>query len=184
MPLMMNMLAEAASKRTALTYGEVKNAIETKIGGKFSSIATEHIGHVAGSLMHEILAHYPTSPPPPINTLVLNASKRLLGSGSDDFVRKYWPQLTYARLSHEKKREAMRKIHEDVWNYPDWPLVAKDVFKISVVTTASAADEQERDGKAARQGIGGPPEGMEHLRLKKYVEAHPDEFGAPKGCTS
>lgn len=49
MPLVMNMLAEAASKRTTLTYGEIKHAIETKVGGKFSGIATEHIGHVAGS---------------------------------------------------------------------------------------------------------------------------------------
>jgi hypothetical protein len=134
--------------------------------------------------MHEIIARYPTSPPPPINTLVLNANKKLPGSGSDEFVRKYWPQLTYARLSDRKKREAMRKIHEDVWNYPDWPRVAKDVFKISVVPTASDDDEQEQDGKAARQGFGGPPESKEHLRLKKYVEAHPDEFGAPKGCTA
>jgi hypothetical protein len=43
-------------------------------------------------------------------------------------------------------------------------------------------EEGEHDGKLARRGYGGPPESMEHLRLKCYVKAHPQMFGAPEDC--
>jgi len=45
-------------------------------------------------------------------------------------------------------------------------------------------EKVEHDGKLSRLGYGGPPESEEHLRLKEYVKAHPDEFGAPYGCSA
>jgi hypothetical protein len=45
-----------------------------------------------------------------------------------------------------------------------------------------AGQEGEHDGKARRHCYGGPAESEEHLRLKLYVKANPQEFDAPKNC--
>ncbi len=45
-------------------------------------------------------------------------------------------------------------------------------------------DEGEPKGDALRRGYGGPPESDEHRRLKFFVQAHPERFGAPVGCAA
>ncbi len=181
MPIAMRMLVDAARKRTTVTYGDIKRGIESTGIKKFSSIADEQIGHVVGSLMNRIIEYYPDSRPPPINALVLNKTKKLPGPGVGVYINDYLPNVTYSRLSDARKREALPIVHEAIWRYPHWAEVARKIFKVSSAL-APKVDDGDRDGKLARRGFGGPPESEEHIRLKQYVLAHPDHFGAPKGC--
>jgi hypothetical protein len=62
---------------------------------------------------------------------------------------------------------------------------AKDIRFYWIVDEPNIGEvgqEGEHDGKLARHGYGGPPESEEHLRLKCYVKAHPQKFGAPEDC--
>jgi len=182
MPVMMGMLVDAASKSKTITYGDVQHRIENEIGGRFSSIAAEHIGGVAGSLMHKIEEAYPDKPPPPINALVVNGTKKLPGDGVEDFLHKYLKGRKYKRMSDKSKRKLVAVIHERIWGYKDWTGVARRVFDLNFAEKAPVEEESEHDGKAKRQGLGGPAESDEHRRLKLYVKAHPQEFGAPERC--
>jgi hypothetical protein len=62
---------------------------------------------------------------------------------------------------------------------------AKDIRHYWIIDEPNISEveqEGEHDGKLSRRGYGGPPESEEHLRLKCYVKAHPQKFGAPENC--
>jgi hypothetical protein len=182
MPILMRMLLEATSKGETVTYGDVQRRIEQTVGGRFSSLGSEQIGHVAGSLMDRILEVYPKNPPPPINALVINKTKKLPGIGVDGYVERYFPKTRYSRLNDRKKRETIAAINEIIWDYPGWPEVARKAFNVRSGGTPPADKQGEHDGKLRRRGYGGPAESPEHKRLKLYVLSHPQQFGASPGC--
>jgi hypothetical protein len=130
--------------------------------------------------MDQILEAEPKAPP--INTLIVNASgqlKGLPGDGADAYVDEYL-STSYSGLTTGQKRLALRPVHEDVWDYENWPRAARNTFgrKYSAIPDVLG----EKDGKAKRLGLGGPAESKEHHQLKMYVSRHPAQFGAPRGC--
>lgn len=178
MPIAMATLVEAASLRAPTTYKAIAARIERRLR---STVATEHVGVVVGSMMDEILAVAPKAPP--LNIMCVYKATKLPGDGAHYYIMRYNPKIDYNSLILSKQREALLPVYEDIFKFNGWPQIARKAFGISVLTKPESQQLQpERDGKAKRLGFGGPPESHEHRRLKEYVQKNPKLFGAPVGC--
>ena len=175
LPIAMERLIQAADRRQTVSYADVARYIGRRVDSRFAR-SWHHIGNVVGSLMDRVLEVAPKAPP--INTLVVSASG-LPGEGADGYVEHYL-DLDYSKLSDARKREIIKPLHEIVWNFLDWREIGERAFGRGFVPPEIVPGES--DGKAVRQGLGGPAKTEDHRRLKEYVAKHPQEFGAPKEC--
>lgn len=177
MPIAMAALVEAANQRGTITYKGIARRIEPKLR---STIASEHVGAVVGSMMDEIYEIAPKAPP--LNALCVNGTTKLPGEGAHGYIKWYNPKIDYKNLSASRKREALLPVYEDIFKYKEWPLLARKAFNIGLPKQSAQQRKGEHEGKARRLGYGGPAESDEHRRLKEYVKDNPRLFGAPKGC--
>src|ERR1700744_1419083 len=126
MPIAMFALMEAAAKWEAITYKHIAERIEPIIR---SPIASEHIGHVVGSMMYRIQDVEPAAPL--LNLLCVNGVTKLPGSGAHGFIKAYNSRVDYNRLTKAEKREMLRPLMDEVYKFGGWSALAKKVFGVT-----------------------------------------------------
>ena len=163
-PIVLRMLIDAVARRGVITYGDVARQLSKVMR---TNVSWHHSGNVAGAMMERIWSKIPDAPP--INALLVGGD-RLPSTGVETFIRDYMPGVVFTTLGPNEKRAALVPIYDDIYNYDQWPRVAKRTFGITVKDVDAG---EENDGKSTRLGLGGPAESIEHKRLKEFVAASP-----------
>jgi hypothetical protein len=109
---------------------------------------------------------------PHIQSLVINQTDKLPGSGFDEFLADR--VAAYRGLSKAQKREYLEGYWHNIFAYSRWD----EVLATLGLKPETAAAEQVVERAKNGQGHGGG-EGEEHRTLKEYVRTHPNVIGLP-----
>lgn len=176
-PALAKWLIEAALSRSVLTYGEAMLRLEKQVG--FSRIGrATRLGYCAGQIMHNIHAKFPNAPL--LNTLLVLQNDYMPSTGAGSFMANYFgkPNLAKEGIRQENPdlwRRYFESAAEEVYAFPDWPKVYKDVYAkpyqpdTSRMSPSNPTGGTEKDGIA--RGRGG--EGPNHKALRLWVQANP-----------
>jgi hypothetical protein len=111
---------------------------------------------------------------PPINCLVVSKSKRTPGKG----INFAMPYRKFQSLTPLAKRQVMRGLYADIWGYPKWDKILKQLGIAPVVP----ADSLERIARKAKYRHHGGGESEGHRILKAYLFSHPQVLGIAKNA--
>ncbi|WP_139150054.1 hypothetical protein [Sphingobium yanoikuyae] len=181
----MRWLIAAALDGATMTYGQVKQRLESEVG--FSTVFATRIGLVAGELMNRIQAATPNAPL--INTLVVNQQDRLPSKGAGSYMARRFgnPQLAaegYKERHPAKWRAYFERAAAEVYAYsPEaWSALYAKVFGEALPNARISEERAKRhDGNeddfgagVGKYGTGG--EGKYHKALRLWVTANPGKI--------
>jgi hypothetical protein len=173
MALLLKSLQEG---RPFVTYREIGYELEQQLGIK--RIFSTQIGHVAGSLMDQILVINPEAPL--INTLVTHADG-LPGKGVGGYFATRYGVESYRNwdaLDKNTKRDLVMRERDEVFRYDKWRLLNKQLFGPNAINRLMPKEYKEQDGQTpSGTGYGEAAESEEHKKLKKWVSENPNELG-------
>lgn len=104
---------------------------------------------------------------PFINCLVINKLNQLPGEGIGWFIDKN----RFEKLSINQKREIIKRVLIDIYSYPDWDWVLKQLNLKSINADYSKRIKSLKIGN--RKGKG---ESSQHKEFKIYIAKHPEIF--------
>ena len=110
---------------------------------------------------------------PLINTLVINKSKGLPGSGIGEFL--YHSKIDFVRLSSQERRQLVKATQFKIYAYQQWDKVLHALGLEPAPSNAEALTEKAK-------GFKGSGESEAHRLLKTYVCAHPELIGFLHPC--
>ncbi len=159
-----------------VTYGAIRDELEYQL--EIENIFSIQIGHVAGSLMDQILEL--DSKAPLINALITHADG-LPGKGVGNYFANRYGVEAYRdwdALDREEKRDLVKKERNKVLRYPKWTQINKQLFGLKATKLLKEKKNTEKDGQTSPTGgYGGPAESKEHKKLKKWVSENPAKLG-------
>jgi hypothetical protein len=162
-----------------VTYGAISKELEYQLNIK--TIFPTQIGHVAGSLMDQILKIDPKAPL--INSLITRPDG-IPGKGVGwYFAYKYGIEdyRDWDKVPRHKKRELINKERKKVFLYGNWQQVNKKLFGTKALSKLRTPRGTEIDGFSPSGKYNhGPAESKEHKGLKEWVAVHPGEIGLKK----
>jgi len=157
-----------------VTYGEIRRALEDKLG--VDAIFPTQIGYVAGTLMDMILEQ--DSGAPLINVLITRANG-IPGKGAGGYLAERYRQPTlrnWDAISTARKLRTVERERQLIQRYGHWEEISQALFGTAAPWPAPPPDEADYPG----QGRGGEAESAEHKALKSWVAADPTRIGLPK----
>jgi len=161
-----------------VTYGAIGDELQHQL--KVGKIFPIQIGHVAGSLMNQILDIEPSAPL--INVLITRPDG-LPGVGAGGYLAdRYGSRYRkWNKIPTKEKLEVVAREREKIFKYPKWSTINQKLFGSDAESKLRVIKSSEVDGRS-RDGMnhGGPAESDEHKRLKEWVAAHPVEVGLAK----
>jgi hypothetical protein len=162
-----------------VTYGAIRDELEYQLG--IDNIFSVQIGHVAGSLMDQVLDIDPKAPL--INVLITHPDG-IPGKGVGNyFADRYGVEAyrSWEKLTKDRKRELIEKEIEKVFRYKKWGKINTKLFGLSGLKNLRKKETAEQDGSTlGRGGYGGEAESKEHKKLKYWVSEHPQNVGIKK----
>jgi hypothetical protein len=162
-----------------VTYGAIRDELEYQLD--IETIFSTHIGHVAGSLMNQILEVDPNAPL--INALITRPTG-LPGKGVGGYFADKYKIESYrkwSKMSAKKKRELVDRERKKILRYTNWEKLNIELFGDSAQSKLRKLNGDEVDGFSPDgKNYGGPAESEEHKKLKNWVAAHPHEIGLRK----
>lgn len=169
----MAMLLECIKKgEPFLTYGDIGAELEFQMD--IEKIFTVQIGHVAGTLMNQILEIDPKAPL--INVLIAR-SNGIPSIGVAGYIARRYKNnklLDWDNVTRKKKIEIVERERKLIFNYPKWEEINKQLY-------GSAAKKKLRTKSGAEHdysgNYGGHGESKEHKNLKKWVAQNPKGIG-------
>ncbi len=171
----MVLLLDRIKKRTGVTYGEIARMLPGHLGVPGATIFPVHIGVVAGALMDRIRDHSPNAPL--ITLLVVNGETGQPGKGSNYFLDSLPGMGAGAakRLQPRDRKRLVDRLSQEVYDYPGWSTVFRQIFKHSPPDASDVGLEvfHEQDGKAGDWGGRQGEESAHHKRLKQHVLDNP-----------
>ena len=108
---------------------------------------------------------------PVINCLVINKTDNLPGEGISWFIDK----KNFEKLTKNQKRETVKQILTEIYLYPNWDLVLKELGLSPVKSNFSTKFRSEILKWKKKYGSGG--ESQSHKVFKEYLAHHPEIFG-------
>jgi hypothetical protein len=106
---------------------------------------------------------------PQIQSLVINQTTKLPGSGFEGFLAEIAPN--YSKLTFAEKRAYLDHYWQGIFAYPYWDDVLSILGLGKLSGSALMAIEE------AKRGLGTGGEGPEHLALKNFVQSNPTCVG-------
>lgn len=162
-----------------VTYGNIRDELQYQLG--IDKIFSTQIGHVAGTLMDQILEVAPRAPL--INSLITRPDgipgKGVGGYFADRYkVEKY---REWDNVSKQQKRKVVDSERRKVFRYENWQKINKKLFGDGPLSKLRKPQGREVDGFSTNgMNYGGPAESEEHRKLKEWVAAHPQKIGLRK----
>lgn len=173
-PFAMAMLLRAlAQGESFVTYGAIKAELEFQLG--IDRIFPTQIGHVAGSLMNQILDLQPRAPL--INVLITRANG-IPGTGAGHYLAERYnaPRLkNWEKLSSQERITIVSKERKKIFRYRKWEEINRSLFGKSAKVVIRKPPEEEADFSKNR--FGGLAESDEHKKLKAWIAKHPESIG-------
>lgn len=156
-----------------VTYGEIRTELEYQLNIK--RIFPTQIGHVAGSMMDQILQLDPKAPL--INVLITRADG-IPGIGAGWYLADRYgdPSLrNWNNISKNRKLELVAREREKVFRYRKWKNLNSNLFGDLANKKLRRLPETESDFNATKWG--GAAESKEHKNLKEWVSNNPKQIG-------
>lgn len=166
-------LISAVNARRTLTYGEAKDRLERECG--FGSIGrASRIGPIAESAQENLRKQSPSVPV--LNVLLVRKDTRKPGSGAQIQLSKRFPSRRWLKKKdahkHHLWEQVVSKAIEEVYAYPDWKRLYKDIYKKNYKSDPLYAKGLEKDGlPRGRRG-----EGNNHKSLRLWVKDNPERI--------
>lgn len=163
-----------------VTYGDIRSELEYQL--KIKTIFSTRIGHVAGTLMNQILEIEPKAPL--INVLVTRPHG-IPGSGVGDYLAERYKNNSlrdWDNVPLNDKKRIIQKEREKIFKYKHWEDLNKKLFDTS--TGLILRDKENTDSEFSNHSCGGVSESEEHKKLKEYVLKNPHDIGISKSFTS
>lgn len=178
----MKWLIAAALDGTTMTYGEIKQRLESE--ASFSTIFATRIGLVAGEMMNKI--QLVESGAPLLNVLVVNQGDRQPSKGAGSFMASRFrnPRLkseNYKERHPESWKSYFQRAAAEVYAYrpEQWSNLYRRTFHSDLTATEIEAERKKRqDGNENDFGAGGGKygaggEGPHHKALRLWVTENP-----------
>lgn len=176
-PVAMAMLLRAFSQgESFVTYGAIKAELEMRL--RINRIFPTQIGHVAGSLMNQILELEPSAPL--INVLITRANG-IPGTGAGDYLAKRYKQPRLKDWEDVPLKERIEIVGEErkkIFRYKKWESINRSLFGKSAKVAFRKLPTEEAD--FSRNRYGGLAESEEHKKLKAWIAKHPASVGLSK----
>lgn len=150
----------AINRQSNKTYGDLLHEIGYT---HYTGIGTQ-LGNVE-DVMRE-LRKITREDIPTLNALVKSSKEGIPAKGFEFVYPNYW------KLSLPEKRVFVADINEEVYNYPKWDWVLKE---LGLKRASLFTEKQLDDIKNLQCNYGG--EGTEHKTLKEYICQHPESLG-------
>ncbi|WP_045484902.1 hypothetical protein [Vibrio owensii] len=165
MALLLNALE---SGEPFVTYGAIKRELENQWA--VDTIFPTQIGHVAGSLMNQILELDENAPL--INVLITRGNG-IPGAGVSGYLYDRYRKRKYKNFDSLPKDEQIAVVERErelVFNYPHWNEISESLFgnEVQLIDTPTKFDDHQ-------YGSGG--ESNEHKSLKHYIANNPKSIG-------
>lgn len=174
-PIAMAMLLACMQRgEPFVTYGQIRDALENKLG--VETIFPTQIGHVAGALMNMILERDPDAPL--INVLITRANG-IPGKGAGGYLAKRYRQPSlrnWDAIGSARKLRIVERERQLIQRYGRWKEISQALFGTAELWPAPPSEEADYGG----QGRGGEAESAEHKALKSWVAADPTRIGLSK----
>jgi hypothetical protein len=161
-----------------ITYGAIKKELESQLG--IETIFTIHIGHVAGTVMNELLRV--DAKAPLINVMITQATG-IPGDGAGGYLAERYgqPKLRkWKKIPREKKVEIVAAEREKIFSYKRWDSIGRKAFG----GLAQLLPVEEPNESSGTTGFGSCPESDEHKALKTWVSKNPSAIGLEDGLVS
>jgi len=162
-----------------VTYGAIRDELEYQLG--IDTIFPIQIGHVAGTLMNQILEVEPKAPL--INALITRPDG-IPGNGVGGYFADRYKEEKYRKwdkVSKQEQRKVVDRERKKVFRYGNWEKINKKLFGVGPLSKLRMPKGSEVDGFSANgMNYGGPAESEEHKILKKWVATHPQKIGLKK----
>ena len=166
-------LISAANNRRTLTYSGARDRLERECG--FGSIGrASRVGPIAEAAQENLRKHTPSAPV--LNVLLVRKDTRKPGSGAQIQLSKRFPNRRWLKKKDAHKHylweQVVSKAIEEVYAYPDWERLYKDIYKKNYKSDPLYAKGLEKDGLSrGRRG-----EGNNHKSLRLWVKDNPERI--------
>jgi hypothetical protein len=162
-----------------VTYGAIRDELQYQLGIK--TIFPTQIGHVAGTLMNQILEVEPRAPL--INALIARPDG-IPGKGVGGYFANRYKVNKYNEWDNVSKQEKSMVVDRErrkVFRYENWQQINKKLFGDGPLSKLRKRQGREVDGFSKNgMNYGGPAESEEHKKLKEWVATHPQKLGLRK----
>lgn len=177
-PFAMAMLLDCLKQgEPFVTYGAIRDELQHQLG--VERIFPTQIGWVAGSLMNKILA---VDPKAPLINVLVTRTNGLPGDGAGDYLASRYRNANYrawSRVSSAKKRELIDRERRKILRYKNWDALNRSLFGLDARSKLRQRVSTEADGVPGT-AYGGPPESVEHKKLKAWIAKNPSKLGLSK----
>jgi len=172
----MAMLLECIKKgEPFVTYGDIRTELEFQL--KIDRIFPVQIGHVAGTLMNQILE---IDPKAPLINVLITRPNGIPSIGVADYVARRYKNnklRDWNNVTRQKKIEIVERERKLIFNYPRWEEINKQLYGTGVKKKLRAKSGTEHDYSGHHGGTG---ESKEHKKLKEWVAKNPKGIGLRK----
>jgi len=162
-----------------VTYGAIRTELEYQFG--VETIFPTQIGHVAGSLMEQILE---IDPGAPLINVLITRPNGLPGKGAGGYLANRYDVELYRdwdNVAVSKKKQLVDRERRKIHRYKNWGKLNKKLFGNDAQSKLRQPKGSEADGHAPDgRNHGGSAESPEHKRLKEWVAANPRRIGLPR----
>jgi hypothetical protein len=162
-----------------VTYGAIGSELEYQLG--IEKVFALHIGHVAGSLMNQILE---LDPKAPLINVLITRPNGIPGNGAGGYLARRYNKQRYAKwakVAAREKLEVISREREKVFRYEKWEQLNRKLFGTGSIARIREPLGTEVDGLSEKGGnFNGRGESKEHKRLKQWVAENPRKIGLRK----
>lgn len=162
-----------------ITYGNIRDELQHQL--IIETIFPTQIGHVAGSLMDQILNLDPRAPL--INVLITRPDG-LPGKGVGNYFANRYKNERYRKWDEVPPKEQRILVENErvkVLRYTNWEKLNEKLFGTTATKKLRQKGGSEKDGHTHNgKHYGGPAESEEHKKLKEWVATYPRKIGLSK----
>jgi len=117
-------LVWCAKKGKLITYGQLDHEIVRRdLGTHVVVVRYRYPADAIGRALIELEERWDEAIPP-LNSIIVSAKNRLPGKGFNQFLERYYQlKKRIERMNPQKKRDLIKKLHEEVFTYQYWDYV-------------------------------------------------------------
>ncbi|WP_164608113.1 hypothetical protein [Rhodopseudomonas sp. BR0M22] len=170
-------LVWCATHDKRITYGQLDEELQRRGWGHHVNVVV--YGHPAGAIGNSLIEFEQQTGRkiPPLNSLIVNASTGIPGSGCDYYLSFYLNDAEERHLTLDDRKAMAEETIQEVFKFQEWPQILRKFGLPSLSGGVPSLKSKLKPRAPKKTGWSTGPESQEHKRLKEWIARNPSKVG-------